>query len=86
MDRPIKLSEILSIFIPFVISLITLGFVFGSRISTIESKTTTNTADIKQLQIDRKEDKQEFTKKLDDMSSTLIDIRLLLQEKQDRKK
>lgn len=86
MDRPIKLSEIMTIFIPFILALLTAGYVFGTRMATIETKTTANTLRIDQIDQDRKEDKQEFTQKLDAMNSTLIDIRLLLQNKQDRKK
>lgn len=86
MDRPVKLSEIISIFIPFILALLTLGYTFGTRMATIESKTISNTIRIDKVESDRKEDKQEFTSKLDAMGSTLIDIRLLLQEKQDRKK
>lgn len=86
MDRPIKLSEMIGILFTFVASLLTAGFVFGTRLATVETNTNTNSVEIKEIKSTAKEDRQRVDGKLDVMNGRLIDIQVLLQDKQDRKK
>jgi hypothetical protein len=86
MDRPVKLSELIGIFFTFVASLLTAGFVFGTRLATVETNTNTNSIQINEIKSAAKEDRQRFDSKLDVMNGRLIDIQVLLQDKQDRKK
>jgi uncharacterized protein YacL len=86
MDRPIKLSEMIGIFFTFIVALLTLGYNYGTKTANMQQEITTNSVRISEVEKTQREDKQEINKKLDGMTSTLIDIRLLLQEKQDRKR
>lgn len=86
MDRPVKLSELIGIFFTFVASLLTAGFVFGTRLATLETKTTANTIEIGEIKSTAKEDRIRFEAKQDIMNGRLIDIQVMLQDKQDRKK
>jgi uncharacterized coiled-coil protein SlyX len=86
MDRPVKLSELIGIFFTFVASLLTAGFVFGTRLATVETKTEFNTISISQVKAEAREDKERFELKLDGMNNKLDNIQSLLHEKQDRKK
>jgi hypothetical protein len=86
MDRPVKLSEIIGILFVFISALLTAGYNYGTRTATMQTEITSNTTRITEVEKQQREDKQEINNKLDGMNSTLIDIRLILQEKQDRKK
>jgi len=86
MDRPVKLSEMIGIFFTFICTLLVAGYNYGTDKATMKQDIKANDVRITEVEKRQQEDKQEITKKLDGMGSTLIDIRLLLQEKQDRKK
>ena len=49
MERPVKLSELIGIFFTFVASLLTAGFVFGTRLATVETNTNTNSIQINEI-------------------------------------
>ena len=86
MDRPVKISEFLSMIFGLIVTLVTLGYTYGTKTATMQTELTSNTVRINEIERTQREDKQELNKKLDGMNSILVDMRLLLQEKQDRKK
>lgn len=86
MDRPVKFSEFIGILFPFIIALVTLGYTYGTKTAEMRTELTTQGVKISEMEKQAREDKQEQNKKWDAIFNKLIDIQLLLENKQDRKR
>lgn len=86
MDRPVKLSEMIGMLFAFVAALLTAGYNYGTKTATMQTEITATTIRVDKIEQRQAEDRQDMNRKVDAILSTVIDMRLLLGEKQDRKK
>lgn len=86
MDRPVKISEFLSMIFGLIVTLVTLGYTYGTKTATMQTEINSNTIRISEIERQSKEDRQEQNKKWDAVFNKLTDIQILLENKQDRRK
>ena len=86
MDRPVKFWEFISIIFSFAVAVATLGYNYGTTVAKLETKVNQHDAILQERDKQYREDKLEQNKTLDQINGKLTDIRVLLQDKQDRKR
>jgi len=86
MDRPLKIWEFIAGLLAMAITFGTIIYNCGTMNAKNELRITTLENNFSEFKRDYKEQGVENAKKMDEISNTLFDIKLMLQQKEDRKK